>query len=66
MDQYAREKALRDELKQVRQLVKDVRFLARAGVLKDFTDEPWLKRIMNIDLEFDPVTQVPGEGKSEP
>lgn len=50
-----REQALREELEMCRQIIRDVRFIARAGLLQEYQGEPWLRRVMNIDLNFDPT-----------
>lgn len=55
MTSEEREKALRDELEMCRRLLRDVRLLNRSGQFKQFEGEPWIVRIMNIDLESDPV-----------
>lgn len=53
-----REKALRDEIWCLRQIVGDVRLLHTAGSFKEFEGEPWLKRINNIDLHYDPCAAL--------
>lgn len=40
-----------DVIEEMREAIRGVRILANAGVLKDFEEEPWLKRIQSIDLD---------------
>lgn len=40
-----------DEIWNLREIIRGVRIVANAGVLKDWEDEPWLKRVRNIDLD---------------
>lgn len=41
----------REEIWCLREVVRGVRIMARAGNFKQWEDEPWLKRAMNIGLD---------------
>jgi hypothetical protein len=40
-----------EEIWCLREVVRGVRIMANAGKLAEWDDEPWLKRVRNIDLE---------------
>ena len=64
----AREKALREEIWCLREVVRGVRVMNNAGRFKEFEGEPWLKRVTNIDLDYDPCSTLASEkegGKDE-
>lgn len=46
---------LQSELQQVRRMIGDIRTLANAGTFADFEGEPWLLRVRNIDLDYNPT-----------
>ena len=39
-----------DELEALRRIVGDFRIMARTGAFKQHADEPWMLRLMNIDI----------------
>lgn len=45
------EGAALDEIWCLREVIRGVRIMSHSGALKDFADEPWLKRILNIDID---------------
>lgn len=40
-----------DEIWALRQIVSGVRVMANSGAFKEYEGEPWLLRVLNIDLE---------------
>lgn len=40
-----------DEIWALRQIVSGVRVMAHSGAFKEYEGEPWLLRVLNIDLE---------------
>lgn len=60
------EKALRDEIWQLREIIKGVRIMANAGAFSSFDGEPWLRRVQNIDLYSDPVAVAEAFASSVP
>ena len=55
VDKSVVERALREEIWCLRQIVTGIRIMDNAGNFKQFDGEPWLKRVRNIDLHHDPV-----------
>ena len=39
------------EIEHLRRIVSDIRVLYYAGQFKQFEGEPWLRRVLNIDLQ---------------